>query len=148
MDIFTDYSMKERTYKFFTKVPLYRFGYGLSYTTYFIRLIKRKDYDNNLVFQFEVQNTGNRLGVETILLYGKADSIDAPPNPILLGFTKIKLRPAELKECKIIVEKEEISLVNNEGERYTANCKWDFFVQGSNNKKLDKLVFNEENYNE
>ena len=31
---FTDYSMKGRTYRFFTGQPLYRFGYGLSYTKF------------------------------------------------------------------------------------------------------------------
>ena len=31
---FADYSMKNRTYRYFTGKPLYAFGYGLSYTTF------------------------------------------------------------------------------------------------------------------
>ena len=31
---FTDYSMKNRTYRYFTGKPLFAFGYGLSYTTF------------------------------------------------------------------------------------------------------------------
>src|SRR5437660_4309681 len=34
---FTDYSMKHRTYRFFTGEPLYSFGYGLTYTTFAYR---------------------------------------------------------------------------------------------------------------
>ena len=31
---FDDYSMKNRTYRYFTGEPLYGFGYGLSYTNF------------------------------------------------------------------------------------------------------------------
>ena len=31
---FTDYSMQNRTYRYFTGTPLYSFGYGLSYTRF------------------------------------------------------------------------------------------------------------------
>ena len=31
---FTDYSMQNRTYRYFTGKPLYAFGYGLSYTKF------------------------------------------------------------------------------------------------------------------
>ena len=34
---FADYSMQNRTYRYFTGKPLYAFGYGLSYTTFHLQ---------------------------------------------------------------------------------------------------------------
>ena len=34
---FTDYSMRDRTYKYYTGTPLYPFGYGLSYADMALR---------------------------------------------------------------------------------------------------------------
>src|SRR5947209_14522103 len=40
---FEDYSMKERTYRYFTGKPLWPFGYGLSYTSFsYAKLTLRK----------------------------------------------------------------------------------------------------------
>ena len=42
---FEDYSMKARTYRYFTGTPLYPFGYGLSYTN--VRLQRADGSDGN-----------------------------------------------------------------------------------------------------
>jgi beta-glucosidase len=78
---FDDYSMKGRTYRFFTGQPLYPFGHGLSYTTFAYRNLKPD-------ISVEVENTGRIAGEEVVQLY---------VNHSLAGFTRIALRPKERK---------------------------------------------------
>lgn len=71
---FTDYSMENRTYRFFKGEPLYPFGYGLSYTTF-----EEKWLDDNT---FEVTNTGKMDSWHTVLKFEQI------PHPTLTGFAK------------------------------------------------------------
>src|ERR1700749_4334267 len=66
---FADYSMKERTYRYFTGTPLYSFGYGLSYTRF--KYSKAKLLTTDLKageptkISVDVQNSGDHDGAET-----------------------------------------------------------------------------------
>jgi len=77
---FDDYSMKGRTYRFFTGQPLYPFGHGLSYTTFAYRNLKPDSV--------EVENTGTRAGEEVVQIY---------INHALANFQRVSLRPKERK---------------------------------------------------
>ena len=72
---FADYSMENRTYRFFKGEPLYPFGYGLSYTSF-----EEKWLDEHTV---EVTNTGKMDSWHTVLQFAEE------PHPALIGFTKI-----------------------------------------------------------
>jgi len=80
---FDDYSMKGRTYRFFTGDPLYPFGHGLSYTTFAYRNLK-----STTDISVEVENTGATAGEEVVQLYA---------NHALANFQRISLRPKERK---------------------------------------------------
>lgn len=80
---FSDYSMKNRTYRFFTGDPLYPFGHGLSYTTFTYR-----NLNSTTDISIEVQNTGTRAGEDVVQLY---------VNHALANFERISLRPKERK---------------------------------------------------
>lgn len=60
-------------YRYFDtwEIPVrYGFGYGLSYTSFEMTLLKmRQDSGNGLVFSVEVKNTGNTPGREVVQLY-------------------------------------------------------------------------------
>src|SRR5258708_36027343 len=71
---FDDYSMKGRTYRYFQGVPLFEFGYGLSYTTFAYSRLDcpeqaRPNHDGAV--SVEVRNTGKVAGEEVVQLYVK-----------------------------------------------------------------------------
>ena len=108
---FMDYSMKNRTYRYFTGQPQYAFGYGLSYTTFSVgqgSLSAKSGHIKNLslTVTVPVTNTGNCEGTETIQVYVKA--LDDPGAPIkaLKGFKKLALKPGETKQAVIALDSE------------------------------------------
>lgn len=73
---FTDYSMKNRTYRYMQNEALYPFGYGLSYTT-FRQGETGTDTDRivpggKVVVKTRIQNTGKMAGGQTVQVYVKA----------------------------------------------------------------------------
>jgi len=107
---FLDYSMKNRTYRYFTGVPQYAFGYGLSYTTFTIGKgqlsVQSMQKDGKVTLTVPVKNTGKREGTETVQVYVKA--IDDPGAPIkaLKGFQKLIIQPGETKTATITLDGE------------------------------------------
>jgi beta-glucosidase len=107
---FLDYSMENRTYRYFRGTPHYAFGHGLSYTTFEIgkgRLSgKSMKKNGKVIFSVDVKNTGNAEGTETIQVYVKA--LDYPEAPLksLRGFSKINLKPGEKGKVEIVLDGE------------------------------------------
>ena len=111
---FMDYSMKNRTYRYFTGVPQYAFGYGLSYTTFEVGKGKltaksakagktKKAYT---VVVVPITNTGKREGTETVQVYVKRLGDAGAPIKALKGFQKLTLKPGETKKAVITLDSE------------------------------------------
>ena len=94
---FLDYSMKNRTYRYFTGEPLFPFGYGLSYTTF---QIGKPAYKNNKV-QVNVKNTGKREGTETVQVYIRNTADKEGPQKTLRAYSQVTLKPGEAKTVSI-----------------------------------------------
>ena len=97
---FTDYSMKNRTYRYFKGEPLYPFGYGLSYSAFAYSGLNAKRTAGGAEVSATVKNTSSREGDEVVQLYigGGADA-DAPIRN-LRGFQRIHLKPGESRQVR------------------------------------------------
>ena len=83
---FTDYSMKDRTYKYFQGEPLYPFAHGLSYTSFALEDLR---FDGGAV-EGVLRNTGSRRGGHAIPVFLK-DPGDRSVNCRLAGLTRLEL---------------------------------------------------------
>ena len=113
---FLDYSMKNRTYRYFTGQPQYAFGYGLSYTTFAVgkaKLSARSMKKGGMVkIMVPVTNTGKREGTETIQIYVKALEDAEAPIKALKGFQKLSLKPGETSTATISLDDEAFEYYN------------------------------------
>ena len=106
---FLDYSMKNRTYRYFTGVPQYAFGYGLSYTTFSVDKAKvktQKGKEPKVTLTIPVKNTGNREGTETVQVYVKRLDDAGAPIKALKGFQKLSLKAGEIQKAVITLDGE------------------------------------------
>ena len=109
---FLDYSMKNRTYRYFTGVPQYAFGYGLSYTTFSVGKGKMTSKSAKIgksnkpytVVVVPVTNTGNCEGTETVQVYVKRLGDEGAPIKALKGFQKLSLKPGETKRAVVTLD--------------------------------------------
>ena len=98
---FQDYSMENRTYRYFRGEPLYAFGYGLSYTTFGYGEAKVQGKPAAMTLTVPVTNTGSRDGEEVVQVYVK--SLDDPGAPIksLKGFKRVKIAAGQTADVTV-----------------------------------------------
>ncbi len=132
---FTDYSMQDRTYRYFRGTPLYAFGYGLSYSSFSfsnLHLSSAKvKAGRSLNVEADVKNTSNIAGDEVAELY-----IEYPPKPgeplrALKGFERIHLDPGQTRRVSFTLGARDLSLVNEKGEHIVVPGSYTVFVGGS-----------------
>jgi beta-glucosidase len=131
---FEDYSMRDRTYRYFHGKPLYPFGYGLSYTTFsYSDLTLPKAAINAgepLVAEATVTNTGRREGDEVAQLYLSFPSVPGAPLRALRGFKRVHLKPGESQKVRIELKDRDLIMVTEAGEPIIAEGVYSVSIGG------------------
>jgi beta-glucosidase len=131
---FDDYSMKNRTYRYFTGQPLYPFGYGLSYSKFEYSNIKLSAPDlnagNTLTVEADVKNTSQRAGDEVVQLYLTPEKLPGTPLRALRGYARIHLQPGATQRVRFSLTPRDLSFVNPDGDRLVAAGTYSVSVGG------------------
>lgn len=119
---FADYSMRGRTYRYFTGTPVYPFGHGLAYTTFRygnLRVSPAKvEAGQAVTVSFDMENTGRRASDEVAQVY-VTDEQSSSPRPIrsLAAFQRVSLRPGDRQAVTVTLPARALSLVDEQGRR-------------------------------
>jgi beta-glucosidase len=118
---FEQYSMANRTYRYFTGKPLYGFGYGLSYSQFRYanpslssRSVRAGD---PVTVEVDVTNTSRRAGDEVVQLYLTQPKAALTPLRTLAGFTRVHVGPGETAHVTIRLDPRTLGQVDEKGER-------------------------------
>lgn len=143
---FEDYSMQNRTYRYFKGDVRYPFGYGLSYTTF---SFSECPMDTTLVtgkkilYKVNVTNTGKRAGDEIVQLYVSHQANKNKRQPIcaLKGFKRVSLQPGETQEVTFELTPKELALVNQQGELLQQAGHVDVYIGGGQPYKSEGVFY-------
>jgi beta-glucosidase len=116
---FNDYSMANRTYRYFKGEPLYPFGYGLSYTNFRydqLKLPATIPIGKKISVSLSVTNAGSMDGEEVVQLYvANNQSSGTAPIRALKGFKRVLLKAGETKLVQFQLTPADLSVVDDKG---------------------------------
>ncbi len=124
-------------------LPLYHFGYGLSYTKFRfdnLKLSKRKIRKNETVtVKVDVSNTGRYAGDEIVQLYIR-DKVSSVTRPVkeLKGFKRISLKPGETKTVALEIKPEQLAFHNIDFKFVVEPGEFEIMV-GNSSRDVDLL---------
>lgn len=127
---FTDYSMKNRTYRYMKQDALYPFGFGLTYSEFCITEVEinRTDLSSKGVdISMIIENIGDVSAGEIVQVYVKVELEDSP-NPQLKSFRKVFLGPKEQRNLKIHLPLEAFVLHDTQGRTVVNRADYTIWV--------------------
>ena len=131
---FTDYSFKNRTYRYFTGKPLWGFGYGLSYSTFKYGPVKLSTSTlkagDPITATVTVSNAGSIAGDEVVEAYVKTPQQGGPTHA-LVGFERVNVPAGGSKEVTIKIDPRSLSSVDDQGNRSVLAGKYTLTLGGA-----------------
>ena len=118
---FEEYSMRGRTYRYFSAQPLYGFGFGLSYTSFTYSNLKivpsEAKAGDPVTVEGDVKNTGAVAGDEVVELYLTQPKAYETPLRVLAGFKRVHLAAGESVSISLTIDPRSLGQVDANGIR-------------------------------
>jgi beta-glucosidase len=131
---FTDYSMKNRTYRYFSGQPLFPFGFGLSYSKFEYANVKLSSSQlaagDPLTVEADVKNSSGRAGDEVAEVYLNFPAVAGAPLRALRGFQRVPVAAGATQHVRIQLTPRDLSLVNETGDRVIAEGAYRLSIGG------------------
>ncbi len=141
---FTDYSMSNRTYRYFKGDVMYPFGFGLSYSRFSYSAPRASDTaihaGDSVTVTAEVRNAGPRDGDEVVELYIKPPQTAVSPRVELEGFERIHLRAGESQHVEFTLTPRQLSEVDEKGNRAVLPGDYAISVAGGQSSSNTPIV--------
>jgi beta-glucosidase len=115
-------------------MPLYPFGYGLSYTTFSYSDLtvpaSAVPAGSPMFAEVTVTNTGQRAGDEVAQLYLGFPDVPGAPLKALRGFERVHLEPGASKKVRFELQPRDLSMVTEAGEPIVAEGEYSLSIGG------------------
>jgi beta-glucosidase len=132
---FEEYSMANRTYRYFAGKPLYGFGYGLSYSRFEyanLTLSSRSlSAGEGLSVEVDVTNASSRAGDEVVQLYLTPPKAALTPLRTLAGFSRVHVDPGRTAHVAFPLDPRTLAQVDEKGERVVVSGTYGVAVGGA-----------------
>ena len=116
---FDNYSMKERTYRYFSGRTLHAFGFGLSYTHFEYADFKIDKTKNDYTIKFDIKNTGNFDGEEVVQLYlSRVNKNEGEPNTMLKNFKRVAIKKGNTENISLSISKKDLEYWDEKQRAY------------------------------
>ena len=117
---FDNYSMKERTYRYFTGRVLHPFGFGLSYTGFSYSGLVIKKSHTGVTCLLQVSNTGGMDGDEVVQLYlRRINKKEDQPLKELKGYARIHVKKGIKKTVSFLLTRKDLEYWDEQLGSYT-----------------------------
>jgi beta-glucosidase len=144
---FEDYSMSNRTYRYFNGTPLFAFGHGLSYTHFDYRGAKldakKIGVDGSVKISFTLKNSGGRGGGEVAQVYFRHVNSAVPqPKLALCGFARVHLEKNQTANITLEIPAERFRYWDTTKREYVVEPgKYELLIGAASDDIRERLPF-------
>ena len=118
------------------QVPLFPFGYGLSYTTFEFSDLRVSRSEKSIAVSVAVRNTGKRKGTDVAQVYVSDPGSATEPPSQLKGFQKVSLNAGESKTIRVDIPLDSLSAWDEEVHSWKLWNGTYMFKVGENSRKF------------